>query len=83
MVPGEILGDWWLFFNIKFNFVGEMGMEESPTDYEEQKGQIRPLKLEVPLWLDQVNCCLLESLKLKSALTWHPNFLLGKIVLMY
>lgn len=68
MVQGEILGDWWLFFSLKVNFVGEMGMEESPTDYEEQKGQIRPLKLEVRLWLDQVNCCLLRSLKLKSVL---------------
>lgn len=79
MVQGEILGDWWLFFNLKVNFVGEMGMEESPTDYEEQKGQIRPLKLEVPLWLDQVNCCLLRSLKLKSVLRWHPNFYWEKL----
>lgn len=80
MVQGEILGDWWLFFNLKGNFVGEMGMEESPTDYGKQKGQIRPLKLEVPLWLGQVDYCLLRDLKLKTAPRLHPNFLLEKKV---
>lgn len=68
------------FFKLKVSCFGEMGMEESPTDYGEQKGQITPLKLEVPLWLGQVNCCLLGSFKLKTTLRLHPNFLLGKIV---
>lgn len=81
MVQGKKIGRLVaFFFNLKISFVGELGIEESSTYYGDQKGQIRPLKLEVPLWLGQVNSCLLGSLKLKTALRLHPNFLLEKIV---